>query len=124
MTARVLRALAHPRLHIWGHPLARLLRQREPVSLDLDRVLEGAVSAGVALEINCQPDRLDLPDHLLRPARDKGVRFVISTDSHAVHHFDTLAYGVSQARRGWLAPSDVLNTREPEEFLTALRRPA
>jgi DNA polymerase (family 10) len=86
-------------------------------------VLETAAREGAALEINCQPDRLDLPDHLVRPARDKGVRFVISTDSHATREFDTLPYGVAQARRGWLAAGDVLNTREADDFLAALRRP-
>jgi DNA polymerase (family 10) len=123
MTARVVRALANPHLDIWGHPLARMLGRREPVSLDLDCVLETAAREGAALEINCQPDRLDLPDHLVRPARDKGVRFVISTDSHATREFDTLPYGVAQARRGWLAAGDVLNTREADDFLAALRRP-
>jgi DNA polymerase (family 10) len=123
MTARVVRALANPNLDVWGHPLARLLRKRDPVSLDIERALETAAREGVALEINCQPDRLDLPDHLLRPARDKGARFVISTDSHATQEFDALPYGVAQARRGWLGPGDVLNTREADEFLAALRRP-
>ena len=123
MTSRVLRALENRHLDVWGHPLARRLRKREPVSLDLDPVLETAVRKGVAFEINCQPDRLDLPDHLLRPARDKGVRFVISTDSHATHQLDTMAYGVAQARRGWLTAADVLNTREASDFLAALRRP-
>jgi DNA polymerase (family 10) len=124
MTARVVRALGHPHLDIWGHPLARLLRKRDPVSLDLDRVFEAAAREGVALEINCQPDRLDLPDHLVRPARDKGVRFVVSTDSHATREFETLALGVAQARRGWLSPADVLNTRDADEFLAALKPPA
>jgi DNA polymerase (family 10) len=123
MTARVLRALANPHLDVWGHPLARLLRKREPVSLDVQRALETAARHGVAVEINCQPDRLDLPDHLLRPARDKGVRFVISTDSHGTQEFDSLRYGVAQARRGWLTAGDVLNTLEADDFLTALARP-
>jgi DNA polymerase (family 10) len=124
MTPRVLRALENPHLDVWGHPLARLLGRREPVSLDVEQVLEAAARHGVAVEINCQPDRLDLPDHLLRPARDKGVRFVVSTDSHGVNEFDSLAYGVSQARRGWLTAADVLNTRGADDFLAALKRPA
>jgi DNA polymerase (family X) len=123
MTARVLRALENPHLDIWGHPLARRLLRREPVQVDLDRVLEAAVRHGVALEVNCQPDRLDLPDHLLRAARDRGARFVVSTDSHAVHHFDSLAWGVAVARRGWLGPADVLNTRDADGLLRSLRRP-
>ena len=122
MTDRVLRAFENPHLQIWGHPLSRLLLKREPVAIDVDRVIAEAGRRGIAVEINCQPDRLDLPDHYLRPARAAGARFVISTDSHSVHHFANLAYGVGQARRGWLARDDVLNTRGPDELLAALRR--
>jgi DNA polymerase (family X) len=124
MTDRVLRAFENPHLQIWGHPLSRLLLKRDPVRIDVDRVLAEAGRRGVALEINCQPDRLDLPDAYLRPARAAGVRFVISTDSHSVHHFANLRYGVGQARRGWLTREDVLNTRGPVELAAALRRPA
>ncbi len=124
MTARVLRAFASPHLDVWGHPLARLIGRREPVSVDLDRVVEAAARHGVALEINSQPDRLDLPDTLVYSARQRGVRFVISTDSHGVHELHNLRYGVDQARRGWLRAADVLNTREAGDFLAALRSPA
>ena len=124
MTERVLRAFENPYLQIWGHPLSRLLLKREPVALDLDRVIAEAARRGIALEINCQPDRLDLPDHYLRPARASGARFVISTDSHSVHHLATLPYGVGQARRGWLTAEDVLNTRGAADLLAGLRRRA
>ena len=123
MTARVVRAFENPHLDVWGHPLARLLGKRDPVSVDLDRAIEAAARQGVALEINCQPDRLDLPDALVHSARQRGVRFVVSTDSHAVHDFDRLRYGVDQARRGWLRAEDVLNTRDAPDFLAALRSP-
>jgi DNA polymerase (family 10) len=95
--------------------------RRDPVALDLDRVLDQAARRGVAVEINCQPERLDLPDHLIRPARARGVRFVVSTDSHSVHHFANLTYGVAQARRGWLGPGDVLNTRDADALLAGFR---
>jgi DNA polymerase (family 10) len=121
MTARVLRALENPHLDVWGHPLARRLRKRDPVQVDLDRVLDAAARQGVAIELNCQPERLDLPEHLLRAARDRGLSFVISTDSHAVRDFEFLAFGVWQARRGWLGPEDVLNTRDFEGFQAGLR---
>jgi DNA polymerase (family 10) len=123
MTARVRRAFENPHLDIWGHPLARLLGKRHPVSLDVEAALEAAAHAGVAVEINCQPDRLDLPDHLIRPARDKGVRFVVSTDSHSTRELERMDLGVSQARRGWLTRADVLNTRDADDFLAGLRRP-
>ncbi len=124
MTARVVRAFASPHLDVWGHPLARLIGQREPVSVDLDRVVDAAARHGVALEINSTPDRLDLPDALIHSAGARGVRFVISTDSHSVHDLQNMRYGVDQARRGWLGTADVLNTREVGDFLMALRSPA
>ena len=122
MTERVLRAFENPHLHVWGHPSARLLGRRESVSLDWERVFEEAVRRGVALEINAQPDRLDLPDHLIRPARERGVRFVVSTDSHAASQFGNLKYAVATARRGWLTRDDVLNTQDAAGFLKSLRR--
>jgi DNA polymerase (family 10) len=123
MTDRLLRAFACPSFHVWGHPLARLIGKRDPVAVDLDRVLAEAARRGIALEINSQPERLDLPDHLVRSAREKGIRFVVSTDSHATSQFENLAYGVGQARRGWLAPGDVLNTLDAPDLMAALRQP-
>jgi len=121
MTDRLLRAFENKNLHIWGHPLARLILKRDPVALDADSVFAAAGSRGIALEINCQPDRLDLPETLIRSARDKGVRFVVSTDSHSVQHFENLVYGVGQARRGWLGPTDVLNTKGADELVASLK---
>jgi DNA polymerase (family X) len=122
MTERVLRAFENPHLQIWGHPLARLLLKRDPVALDVDRVVADAARRGIALEVNCQPDRLDLPDAYLRPARAAGARFVISTDSHSTHAFANLRYGVGHARRGWLTAEDVLNTRGAADLLAGLLR--
>jgi DNA polymerase (family 10) len=121
MTDRLLRAFENPSFQIWGHPLGRLLGKREPVSLDLDRVLAEAVRRGVTLEVNSQPDRLDLPDPWIRTAREKGARFVVSSDSHSVASLANLRYGLSQARRGWLTAADVLNTREAPLLLASLR---
>jgi DNA polymerase (family 10) len=121
MTDRVLRAFSSPHIRVWGHPLARLILKRDPVSIDVERVLDEAALRGIAVEVNGQPDRLDLPDAWIRAARDKGVRFVISSDSHSVHALDNLRYGVGQARRGWLRPGDVLNTLDVRAFRAALR---
>jgi DNA polymerase (family X) len=121
MTERLLRAFENPNLDVWGHPLARQIQRREPVALDLEAVLDAAARHGVVLEINAQPDRLDLPDHLMRHARDKEIRFVVSTDSHSVRSFGNLPWGVAQARRGWLTVEDVMNTRPVEEMLAGLR---
>ncbi len=120
-TQRVLRALRHPRAQVWAHPLSRRLPDRPEMELDLERVLDEAARLGVALEINSQPKRLDFPDHLIRHARAKGLRFVVSSDSHAAEDLGTLRYGVAQARRGWLTPADVLNTLSVDALLKALR---
>jgi DNA polymerase (family 10) len=121
VTDRVLRAFENPHMKIWGHPLARILTRREPVAADVERVVDAAIARGIALEVNCQPDRLDAPDVVIRAAAAKGARFVISTDSHSVTAFANLPWGVGQARRGWLTREHVLNTRPAAEFLTALR---
>ncbi len=123
MTDRMLRALENPHVDVWGHPLARRLLQRDAVALDFEPVVREAARRGVALEINSQPQRLDLPDHLIRTAREAGVRFVISTDSHATTQLDNLTWGVGIARRGWLTAADVLNTLGADALLAALRRP-
>jgi DNA polymerase (family 10) len=124
MTDRVLKAFENPHFQIWGHPLARRLFQRLPVGIDLERVFTEAGRRGVTLEINSQPQRLDLPDHLIRSAREKGLRFVISTDSHSTSQLENMRWGVGQARRGWLGPEDVLNTRPADGLLALLRRPS
>jgi len=123
MTERVLKAFESPHLDVWGHPLARLIQSRDEVALDVERVLLEAARRGIAIEVNGQPDRLDLPDTWVRVAREKGARFVVSSDSHAVSQFQNLSYGIGQARRGWLAAADVLNTRDAGGLLRALRTP-
>jgi DNA polymerase (family X) len=122
MTERLLRAFENPYMKIWGHPTARILLRRQPVIFDLETVLEAAARHGVAMEINCQPDRLDASDTTIRAAAQKGLRFVVSTDSHSVSMFDNLVHGIGQARRGGLRREDVLNTQEADHFLGSLRR--
>jgi DNA polymerase (family X) len=85
-------------------------------------VLTAAADAGVALEINSQVDRLDLDDRLARLARDRGVRLIIDSDAHSPAALGTLRWGVATARRAWLTPADVLNTRPLDEFRAGLRR--
>jgi DNA polymerase (family 10) len=110
-TDRLLRAMDHPYFSILGHPTSRLLGQRGPCAFDLDRVLRHARERGCFLELNAQPDRLDLDDHACRMARDAGVLVSIASDAHDVLELGHLQWGVGQARRGWLGPADVLNTR-------------
>jgi DNA polymerase (family 10) len=121
-TRRYLRGLEHPRVKILAHPTARRLGTRGEVDADWDAILARAAELGVAVEINASPERLDLPAHRLRRAHELGCRFVVSTDGHRTRELDNLRWGVDQARRGWLGPDDVLNTRPLPELLAALRR--
>jgi DNA polymerase (family 10) len=121
MTDRLLRALECPHLHVLGHPTGRLLLQREAFPFDFERVATEAARRGVCFEINASPERLDLDAPLLRAAKERRVKFVISTDAHHPKHLPHMRYGVLTARRGWLESSDVVNTLPLNEFLAALR---
>ena len=122
MTDRLLRALDCPWVDVLGHPTGRLLLKRDPLRMNLEQVTTAAARHGVALEINCQVDRLDLNDIHARLARDRGVRIVISTDAHSVAALGNLRWGVQMARRAWLGPGDVLNTRDLDALRGLLRR--
>lgn len=122
MTERLLRAIAHPYVDILGHPTGRRILKRPPYPVDIDAVIGAAVRHGVAVEINCQVERLDLNEVHAKLAHERGVRLVISSDAHSRHALGALRWGVLVARRAWLAPADVLNTRPFEEFRASLRR--
>jgi len=121
MTDRLLRALECPQMRILGHPTGRLLLQRDAYPFDFDRVVAEAAKRGVWLEINANPERLDLEAALIRSAKAKGARFVISTDAHHPNHLAFMRYGVITARRGWLEAHDVLNTLPADQFAAALK---
>jgi DNA polymerase (family 10) len=122
MTDRLLRALENPYVDVLGHPTGRLLLQRQPYPFDVAAILDAARAHGVALEINCQVNRLDLSDVHARLARERGARLVISSDAHSRSALDWLRWGVIVARRAWLTAEDVLNTLPFEEFRGRLRR--
>lgn len=122
MTARVLKALAHPAVHVMGHPTARMLGKREPVELDIEAMLDAAAAHGVFMEINAQPHRVDLCDLHARMAKERGIKLVINTDGHTLVEMDQMRYGVFAARRAGLEKGDVLNTLGEEAFLDAVRR--
>jgi DNA polymerase (family X) len=111
MSRRLIKAIRNPHVDVIGHPSGRLIGRREPSSFDLAEVLKVAREEGCALEVNSQPDRLDLNDTACMAARQAGVKLVVSSDSHHPRDFALLEYGVNQARRGWLQAGDVLNTR-------------
>jgi DNA polymerase (family X) len=121
MTERMLAAIENPYTQIIAHPTGRLLLRREPFVYDMERVFRVAAKAGVAMEANAYPDRLDLSDVHLRLAKQCGVRIVISTDSHSTSNLSFMKYGVVTARRGWIEKSDVINTLPVDECLAALR---
>jgi DNA polymerase (family 10) len=122
MTRRIVRALAHPHVQILAHPTGRILGQREPYQADFDEILKAAADYGVALEINAQPERLDLDDVQARAAQEAGVALVISTDAHRIEELTCMRYGVDQARRAWCEARHILNTRPLAGLRQALRR--
>jgi DNA polymerase (family X) len=121
MTERMLAAIEIPYTQIIAHPTGRLLLRREAFDYDMEKVLEACAKHGVAMECNSYPDRLDLKDVYLRMCKERGVKVVISTDSHNTGNLSLIRYGVTMARRGWLEKKDVINTLPTKEFLAALR---
>ena len=121
MTERLLAAIENPYVQIIAHPTGRLLLRREPFDYDMEKVLDACRANGVVMECNAYPDRLDLRDVHLRMARDRGVKIVISTDSHFTGTLPYMKYGVTTARRGWIEKRDVINTLPLNDFLAALR---
>jgi len=121
MTDRMLAAIENPYTQIIAHPTGRLLLRREGFEYDMEKVLEACAKHGVAMECNSYPDRLDLKDVHLRMCKDRGVKVVISTDSHNTGNLAFIRYGVTMGRRGWLEKKDVINTLPTAEFLAALR---
>jgi DNA polymerase (family 10) len=120
-TSRILRAMDSPYFSILAHPTGRLINAREAYEIDLERVLEAARERGCVLELNAQPDRLDLDDRGCRLAKEIGVKVAISTDAHRASDLDLMRFGVDQARRGWLEPGDVVNTLPFADLRRALR---
>ncbi len=122
MTDRILAAVRSGLVHSLGHPLGRIIGKRDPILVDMDRIIDACVEYKVRLEINCQPDRLDLPDTFCRRARDAGATFTLATDAHSVAGFQYMPLGINVARRGWLRKQDVLNTKTMAELDNALAR--
>ena len=120
MTDRLLRALECPHIRILGHPTGRILLHRDPFPFDFDVIAAEAAKRNVYLEINSSPERLDLNSTLIRAAKAKGCKFVVSTDAHHPKHLANMAYGVLMARRGWLEAGDILNTLPSAKFAKAI----
>jgi DNA polymerase (family 10) len=121
-TDRVVRAMENRHVSILGHPTGRLIGEREPYDIDMDHVISAAHDLGCYLEINAEPDRLDLNDIHAHAAKSKGVKVAVSTDAHSVNGFQYMRFGIDQARRGWLTADDVINTRSLAELRKLLTR--
>ena len=120
MTKRLLRALKAPVFKVWGHPLGRLIQSRPPFDCRMEEVLDAVAASKAAIEVNGDPHRLDLEPRWIRAARERGIKFIISTDAHSIRGLGNLHYGVSMARRGWLTRNEVLNTLYARDFMKAV----
>jgi DNA polymerase (family 10) len=120
-TDRVLRALENPHTRILGHPTGRKVLKRDPYALNIDTILKRAAELGVAVEHNAAPARADLNDLHLKLAKEHSCKIVVDTDAHATEELDQMRFGITQLRRAWLTPADILNTLPFDGFMAALR---
>lgn len=110
-TNRIIQAMDNRYFNILAHPTGRMINERMPLDLDMEKLMEAAVERECFMEINSHPERLDLSDRYCRMAKEKGLKLAISTDAHSGRDLNLIRFGVDQARRGWLGPDDVINTR-------------
>ena len=122
MTERMMAAMDNPHVHAIGHPTGRILLRREPYALDIERVVEHAAETGTMLEINANPNRRDLSDGHARLAAEAGVMIAINSDAHGTESLELMRYGVATARRAWLGPEQVANTRSWAQLKKLLRK--
>lgn len=120
ITDRIVKALENPYVSILGHPSGRLINERGPVDADWEKVFKVAEENDKILEINGQPNRLDLEDDLVKDAVRRGVKFIINTDAHDIGSLDYMKYGIDVARRGWCEKKDIINTLNFKEFVSHL----
>ncbi len=116
MTKRVLSALSHPKVKIFAHPTGRKLNEREGIEINWPKIFEFCKANNKWIEINCDPARLDLPDVLVREAVKQDIKLTFGTDAHHKDGMNNMSFGISVARRGWVEPSDIMNTRSLVEF--------
>jgi DNA polymerase (family 10) len=121
-TERVIRALDNRHVNVFGHPTGRLINERPAYDIDLEKVMRAALERGCFIELNAHPDRLDLDDVHCQTAKRMGLKIVISTDAHSLDDLSLMRFGIGQARRGWIEPSDVINTRRLPELRKLLKR--
>ena len=121
-TRRILRAFENPYVHILAHPTGRMIGIREPIELDMEQILARAKEYNIHLEINAQPERLDLTDIHAKMAKEMGVKMAINSDAHNIFSLRYMEYGINQARRGWCEKDDIINTRSLNQLKKVLKR--
>ncbi len=121
-TERIIRAMDNPYFSILAHPSGRLINERDPYDIDMEKLVEAARERGCIMELNAQPDRLDLIDIYCKMAKEAGVRIAVSTDAHSKNELAFMRFGMAQARRGWLEPGDIVNTLKWPELKKVLKR--
>ncbi|KQC16035.1 MAG: hypothetical protein APR56_10405 [Methanosaeta sp. SDB] len=121
-TDRILKALDNPQVNILDHPTTRLIGKRPPIDVNMEKIITAAIERGVVLELNAQPDRLDLNDVYCKFVKDQGGKIAVSTDSHRLTDLEFMRFGIGQARRGWLEADDVVNTRKLKQLKKILTR--
>jgi len=120
-TKRIIKAMENKHADILFHPTGRLIKKREPYDVDMDEIVKVAKETGTVLEIDADPNRLDLKDEYVRKAVAAGVNLSIDTDAHSKNSFHYLEFGVAQARRGWASAKDIINTRPWRDMLKLLK---
>ena len=120
-TKRIVKAMRNKNADILFHPTGRLIQKRGPYDVDVEEIMKAAKETGTILEIDADPYRLDLKDEYIRKAVEAGIKLAIDTDAHSKNSFHYLEYGIAQARRGWAAKNDIINTRPWPEVLKLLK---
>lgn len=121
-TQRIIKAMQNPYFNILAHPTGRMIGARDELDIDMEAIMKEALNNGCFLEINCNPDRLDLNDTYAHMAKEMGLKISIATDSHSVNSLGNMKYGIAQAQRGWLEKKDVINTRSLQQLLKLLKK--
>lgn len=121
-TERIIRAMDNPHFNILAHPTGQLLQKRDPYEIDVEKVMLAAKERGCFLELNAQPERMDLNAVYCKMAKEIGLKIAISTDSHSTDNLKLMTFGIDQARRGWLEKKDVINTRTLLQLRKLLKR--
>jgi DNA polymerase (family 10) len=110
ITKRIVKAMENYYVHAIAHPTCRMIGRREPFDLDMEEIMDVAKNTDTFLEINTFPDRLDLNDINIKFAKERGVKFILGSDTHFIANLPFIRFGIATARRGWLEKKYILNT--------------